>query len=103
MGDRVLFQDVIPYDVPASLADLHGPMSGLLVLPHSVHWGPDRVVSLDTEAGRLMAYRVVVREGTAAQQAELLNGGVLVELWPLLRLPARCRAVWQARFVELVG
>ena len=43
---RVRFQDVKPYDAPASLDDLHGPRDGELVLPHHVHWGPRRDVNL---------------------------------------------------------
>lgn len=103
MGERVLFQDVIPYDVPPSLAVLGGPASGSMILPHTIHWGPDRAVDLDSEDGRSKAYRAIVREGTAVQQAELLNAHLLVELWPSLRLPARCRAIWEARFPELAG
>lgn len=47
MSDRVLFQDVIPYDVPAALAELHGPASGSIVLPHSIYWGPEPAMDLD--------------------------------------------------------
>lgn len=101
MSDRVLFRDVIPYDVPESLAELRGPASGPMILPHTIHWGPDRTVDLDTEEGRLKAYRAIVREGTAAQQTELLNATMLVQLWPSLRLPERCRATWEARIPEL--
>jgi len=101
VAERVLFQDVIPYDVPASLSDLAGPSVGRLVLPHSIHWGPDREVDLDSHSGRSKAYRAIVREGTLAQQEALLNADVLRELWNDLRLPARCRAVWEARFPEL--
>ena len=101
MAERVLFQDVIPYDVPGSLSDLAGPSVGTLVLPHSVHWGPDRAVHLDSYAGRSKAYRAIVREGTRAQQEALLNADVLRGLWSDLRLPVRCRAVWEARFPEL--
>lgn len=101
MAERVLFQDVFPYDVPASLSDLAGPRVGVLVLPHSIHWGPDRAVDLDSDAGRSKAYRAIVREGTRAQQEALLNADVLRELWNDLRLPARCRAVWEARFPKL--
>lgn len=103
MNDRVLIQDVIPYDVPASLAELRGPASGPMTLPHTIHWGPGRTVDLDTEDGQSKAYRAIVREGTAAQQAELLNADLLIELWPSLRLPARCRATWEARLPELAA
>ena len=97
-AERVLFQDVFPYDVPVSLADLVGPSTGTLVLPHSIHWGPDRAVDLNSFSGRSKAYRAIVREGTRAHQEALLNADVLRELWDDLRLPARCRAVWEARF-----
>lgn len=103
MSDRILFRDVIPYDVPESLGELRGPASGSMILPHTIHWGPDRRVDLDTEDGRLKAYRTIVREGTAAQQSELLNATVLLRLWPLLRLPERCRATWEARIPELAA
>lgn len=103
MSDRVLFQDVIPYDAPASLAELRGPASGTMILPHTIHWGPGRVADLDAEDGRSKAYRAIVREGTAVQQAELLNAALLVKLWPSLRLPARCRAAWEARIPELAA
>ena len=36
---RVRFQDVKPYDAPASLDDLRGLRDGELVLPHHVHLG----------------------------------------------------------------
>lgn len=103
MAERVLFQDVIPYDVPTSLSGLAGPSTGTLVLPHPIHWGPDRVVELDSFAGRSKAYRAIVREGTSAEQEALLNAGLLRALWNHLRLPARCRAVWETRFPELTG
>jgi len=101
VSDRVLFRDVIPYDVPASLADLRGPAAGTMILPHTIHWGPDRTVDLDTDDGRSKAYRAIVRGGTVAQQAQLLNAALLAEIWPTLRLPARCRSAWEARFPEL--
>ena len=103
MAERVLFQDVVPYDGPSSLSDLAGPSAGTLVLPHSIHWGPDRAVDLDSYSGRSKAYRAIMREGSRAQQEALLNADVLRELWNDLRLPARCRAAWEARFPELAA
>lgn len=100
MAERVLFQDLIPYDVPASLT---GPSAGTMVLQHSIHGGPDRAVDLDSHAGRSKAYRAIVREGTSAQQEALLNADLLRELGDDLRLPTRCRTVWETRFPELAG
>ena len=103
MGDRELFQDIVPYDMPDSLVNLCGPASGTMVLPHTIHWGPEQLVDLDTPDGRSKAYRAIVREGTAAQQIELINAELLIEQWPFLRLPVRCRALWEERFSELTS
>jgi hypothetical protein len=101
VSDRVLFQDVIPYETPHSLAELEGPATGSMILPHTIHWGPERAVDLDTLDGRSKAYRAIVREGTSAQQAELLNAELLIDIWPSLRLPVRARLLWETRFPEL--
>jgi hypothetical protein len=37
MSDLVLFLDVIPYDAPASLAELRGPASGSMDEPVRCH------------------------------------------------------------------
>ncbi len=99
MADRrVLYQDTVPYDTPVTLGDLHGPASGPLELPITVHWGPRHVFDLNDLGQRRAAYRAIVREGTPDVQAELLNTGLLRELWPDLVLPDRCRALWEERF-----
>jgi hypothetical protein len=49
------------------------------------------------------AYESVVREGSARQQEELLNADLLRRVWPQLRLPRRCRDLWQTRFPELTA
>jgi len=51
MTTRVLYQDVIPYDTPSDLESLTGPADGVLVLPISVHWGPDATADLSTPDG----------------------------------------------------
>ena len=103
MTDRVLIQDVVPYDLPSSLDKLAGPATGILQLPHSVHWGPDARADLATRDGVQKAYGSLIREGSAAQQEQLLNRGLLLSAWSLLRLPQRCRALWEAQFPELLG
>jgi hypothetical protein len=100
---RVRYQDVVPYDTPSSLDALHGPASGRLELPITVHWGPRHVFNLDDLGQRRAAYRAIVREGTPDVQAELLNAGLLQELWPDLVLPRRCRALWEIRFPTLAA
>ena len=98
---RIRYQDVIPYDVPRSLAELQGPTTGVLELPHSVHWGPDRRVDLADPDDRVAAYQAVVREGSTAQQEVLLDAMVLKRVWPALSLPDRCRLRWETSFPEL--
>ena len=100
---RVLYKDIVPYDTPVALGDLRGPESGPLELPITVHWGPRHVLDLDDLGQRRAAYRAIVREGTPDVQAELLNAGLLRELWPDLVLPERCRALWEERFPILVA
>ncbi len=103
MTDRVLIQDVVPYELPSSLDKLTGPDHGILDLPHSVHWGPDPRADLSTRDGVQKAYGSLIREGSAAQQEHLLNRGILLRAWGDLRLPQRCRALWEAQFPELLG
>lgn len=103
MTGKVLYRDIVPYDVPMSLEALGGPVSGTIELPMTVHWGPRRVFDLNEPALRRAAYRAIVREGTSDVQEALLNAEVLREIWPDLVLPDRCRALWEARFVELAA
>lgn len=103
MAERVLYRDIVPYEVPSSLDALHGPATGMLELPITVHWGPRRVFDLDRPGLRRAAYRAIVREGTAADHEDLLNPGLLKQVWPDLVLPERCRTLWETAFPELAG
>jgi len=100
---RVLYQDVIPYETPSSLSALTGPSEGTLTLPVTVHWGPDATVDLSTADGVEKAYESLVREGTSQQQEALLNADILHRVWPQLRLPKRCRHLWESRLPELLA
>lgn len=98
---RVYFRDTKPYEAPASLDELQGPAAGALELPHSVYWGPERTVDLDTPSGIRKTYQAALREGTAEEQASILNRDVLLREWGELALPDRLRAIWESRFPEL--
>lgn len=102
-GERVLYRDVVPYETPSSLEALHGPASGLLEVPVTVHWGPRRVFDLDDVEQRRAAYRAIVREGTPDVQEVLLNADLLHAIWRELVLPERCRRMWEDRFPILAG
>lgn len=99
--NRVLFRDVIPYEVPSSLSALRGPHDGMLEVPIIVHWGPSRVFDLGEAGQRRMVYQALVREGTPQVQEALLNETLLRQEWAGLILPERCRALWEERFPEL--
>ena len=100
---RVRFQDVKPYDAPASLDDLRGPRDGELVLPHHVHWGPRRDVDLGHAGDVLTAYQAIISEGMVGDQVTILNRSLLLEFWPELILSARVRNLWESRFPELAA
>lgn len=103
MAEKVLFRDVVPYEVPSSLSALHGPATGVIELPVIVHWGPRRSFDLGDDGHRRAAYRAIVREGTPEFQEKLLNEGLLRREWPALVLPDRCRAAWEAAFPDLTA
>ncbi|WP_284987866.1 MULTISPECIES: transcriptional regulator [unclassified Arthrobacter] len=99
--ERVLIQDVVPYEIPDSFNDLQGPADGLLTLPLHVYWGPVTVCDLSQPEDVIKAYQAVLRVGTRKDQANLLNGGLLCRIWPQLMLPVRCRKLWEGRFPHL--
>ncbi|MDN5764399.1 MAG: transcriptional regulator [Humibacillus sp.] len=101
MTARVLYQDGIPYDTPSSLEALDGPGEGVLVLPITVHWGPEPTADVSTPDGVAKAYGGLVREGTTQQQEALLNAELLRRVWPGLHLPQRCRRLWESRLRDL--
>ena len=102
MSDRrVFYQDIKPYDTPASLDDLRGPAHGTISLPVNVYWGPDPDVDLDSAAGLTQAYQAVLREGRTIDQEQILNRDRLLEIWDELLLPGRVRSLWEGKFAEL--
>ena len=103
MVGRMLYRDVVPYDVPTSLEALHGPSAGVLKLPVTVHWGPRHAFDLGQPGLLRAAYRAIVRDGTSTDQETLLNAVLLRRVWSQLVLPGRCRDLWEATFPELVS
>ncbi|WP_308465315.1 transcriptional regulator [Rathayibacter soli] len=101
MAQKILYQDIVPYETPSWLSALRGPASGMIEIPITVHWGPRHVFDLDDTGQRRAAYRAIVREGTPEVQEALLNVRLLRQLWPELVLPVRCRTLWETRFPEL--
>lgn len=81
------------------LADLLGPAHGAIELPVELCWSrPDRTFSLDDPAAQRQAYEIVLQEARSpADLITWLNGEVLAELWPRLRLPriSPVRRAWE--------
>lgn len=98
---RVLIQNVIPYEVPERLGDLHGRAEGVLTLPQHVYWGPKAECDLGEPEEVTKAYQAILREGARADQEELMNAGLLVRAWSELMLPVRCRNLWENKFSQL--
>lgn len=98
---RVLFADIVPYEVPRSLDALRGPAEGVLTLPLHLWWGPNSSFDLADRSELLTAYRAIVRDGRRVDQEELLDAGLLTEVWSHLRLPTRCRRTWEEAFPVL--
>ncbi|WP_431836413.1 hypothetical protein [Cellulomonas sp. Y8] len=95
------YADHVPYATPRELDDLRGPTSGVVrVRPH-INTGQDPTYDVGDERRLIALYSAVVRDGSAGDQCELLDGATLVRLWPDLRLPRRCRDLWVTRFPEL--
>lgn len=83
--------------VVTDLDSLRGPAHGMVELPLRLFWSStDRRFDLDSVSARRGLYQTVLRE--AARPSDLtdyLNRGVLVSLWPDLRLPAGVRRSWE--------
>jgi hypothetical protein len=90
--------------MPASLADLHGPVAGLIELPQRLFWsGTDRVFDLSDCDRLLEMYEAVFDAArTETDLAEYLNGETLARVWPRLTLSPRVRRAWEAAHPGLV-
>jgi hypothetical protein len=96
------YAEAKPYAVPESLSDLTGPVSGTVVLPRHIDWGPDYVYDLADESDLALLYERVIREAqTPDDLVAFLDGATLRRLWPRLIVPRPARVRWEARFEEL--
>jgi hypothetical protein len=90
------------YVVAASLEDLHGPISGTVTLDHWLDWSGDSTYHLDDPGDLQVMYQTVLNQAaTTDDLCRWLDGTTLRRMWPELWLPARVRALWEARFPEL--
>jgi hypothetical protein len=83
--------------VVADLGSLRGPVRGTIELPLRLFWSSaDRRFDLDSASTRRSLYQTVLREASRpADLTDHLNRGILISLWPDLRLPAGVRRAWE--------
>jgi hypothetical protein len=89
-----------PVSVPADLAELRGPLTGIVQLPLRVYasgQGPARSFDMGNEAERIELYEIVLTDGTAEDVCRYVNHEELLRLWPRLWLPRHVRHVWEPR------
>jgi hypothetical protein len=99
--DRTASRPVVVVD---DLARLHGPSTGLVVLPITLNWTPRTRYDLASETAQRSLYQVVIREAHREDEIETyLNAGLLVRLWPSLTLPRAVRDFWEAQHPVLAG
>ena len=86
-----------PVLVIDDLADLRGPVTGLVELPLRLFWSlPDHRFDLDEPDLRRWYYETVLREATRpGDLAAYLDGETLVSIWPELYLPKEVRRGWE--------
>jgi transcriptional regulator with XRE-family HTH domain len=65
-------------------------------LPLYLNWSePDRDYDLSDRRERARVYEIVLREGTAQDISDYVDGALLVDLWPDVVVPAQLRRAWQ--------
>jgi hypothetical protein len=96
------YADQRHYIVPARLADLCGPVTGVVTLDPRLDWSGDSRYDLDDPGDLQLMYQTVLNQATTMDDlCQWLDPETLRRLWPDLWLPGRLRALWQARFPEL--
>lgn len=85
-------------ELPRSLDELQGPLTGSVGLPIWIFWSGSDPQSVrwdlaDADARRSF-YEVVLQEGGLDDVRRLVNGAELVRIWDRLYLPPWIRAAW---------
>ena len=89
------FGETKPYFAPKNLANLNGPDSGAIKLPHTVYWGPDRWFNLTCRSSLHQAYQMILEEGSIEDIILYLDRNVLLSIWKDLSLPPRLFHLWE--------
>jgi hypothetical protein len=98
------YADQRHYVAASHLAELRGPVSGTVTLDRWLDWSGDGSYDLDDPGDLQLMYQTVLNQATTvADLSRWLDGDTVRRLWPNLWLPARLRALWQARIPELAS
>lgn len=91
--------------VPAVLPRLPVDLAlGRVRLPLHLNWSqPDRAFDLADRRQRARVYEIVLREGTARDITDYIDGALLVDLWPELIIPVPVRRAWQPLIGRISG
>jgi hypothetical protein len=91
-----------PVLVAGTLAELTGPVAGVVELPLRLWWQPQRAFDLASPTMLAWMYENVLREAIRVDELRAyLHGPTLVRLWPQLNLPRAVRAAWETRHPRL--
>jgi len=100
---RVLYSQVRPYTVPETLEELTGPTRGVVALPIMLAWTGRREFDITDPDQMARMYKVVLEEGLLDDLRVYINGAMLRQLWPEVRVARRVRQLWEEHFFELAG
>ncbi|MFE1098534.1 hypothetical protein [Streptomyces smyrnaeus] len=93
----------VGFAVVDDFARLSGPAENVVKVPAGLVWGDSRAEVAVTDRRRLRElYRVVLADGTADQQAAILNPDLLCSFWQPGLAEAPIMDVWESRFPQLV-
>lgn len=88
--------------VATSLADLSGPITGVVTLPIHLDWGSDPRYSLDDPVQLRTMYATVLREAfNISDLVRFINEDLLREHWEAIRIPATVRSAWESAHPDL--
>lgn len=97
-GDEAKPRRLRPIVVPASLAELHGPSSGLVTPPRRLWWSGAEGAAFDlsNRAQAAEMYEAIFEAARTYQDiTDYLDPGVLIGLWPDLGMRRATRQAWE--------